>query len=244
MGQSSIVLGPDRLVYNFDEHFPTNLKKVALSMSGGVESTLLLIMLIDVYGIDNVSVFSGQYKGRRWWEAENAKSLARSLGVTKFHAVLQENEFMDGAANRKMQRDAYNQHGFDGWFVGINRNLFSPIPVESQETVERLKTENRYVPFVWLEKQHIIDMFYQFGKDDILYQTHSCTTQQKPHCGKCYCCHERVRGFAVLGKKDKATYDRKWEDIVEECYHSNEFIVNPSKDNKNDRTKQRTSNLL
>jgi hypothetical protein len=34
-----------------------------------------------------------------------------------------------------------------------------------------------------------------------------------------------VRGFAVLGEKDKATYNVEWKDILNECYYSDKHIV-------------------
>lgn len=219
MGQSSLILQPDGREYDLEHHFPGHLKTVALSMSGGVESTLLLLLLIERYGADNIKVFSGEYSGRRSWESVNAKATAARLGVHQHHSIFQHNPFMSPQDNLQMFKDAKAEYGFDGWFNGTNAKLYSEPGVTSQDVVDRLSKVGYYIPFVFLEKQHTIDLYRHIDREAELYASYSCTLQPHIHCGRCACCIERVSGFAKLGKKDQATYEREWAHMVKDCAH-------------------------
>jgi len=227
MGKDRVVL-EDGTVFDLNHHFPNHLKTVILSMSGGVESTLLCYLLVEQYGAKNVRVMSGQYVGRRWWEAANARRLATMIGVhdKNFHAIVQTNQFMSAEDNWNMYMETKRNYIFDGWYNGTNAKLFTPSNVTSKETVKRLYNTNHFLPFAFLEKHQTIDLYYKLGLDDLLYMSYSCTTQSEVHCGKCPCCYERVRGFATLGKKDQATYNVDWDKIVDKCYKSDEHLVN------------------
>lgn len=61
-------------------YFP-NVDKVALSLSGGLDSTTLLYMLVDRYGADNVYALSYYYKQKQNIELELAKQSCVKLGV-------------------------------------------------------------------------------------------------------------------------------------------------------------------
>lgn len=200
-------------------------------MSGGVESTLLLLLLIQLYGADSVIVFSGEYQGRRGWEATNAKTTALRLGVNQHYSIPQTNAFMSPEDNLQMFRDAKRQYKFDGWFNGTNAKLFSKPSVTTQDVVDRLRERGYYIPFVFLEKQHTVDMFFQIGQVKELYSSFSCTVQSQIHCGYCDCCVERIRGFDMLGEKDKATYAKDWDVLVENCHSHFALMQEPSKEN-------------
>ena len=219
VGKSSLILQPDNRVYDLEYHFPDHLKTVALSMSGGVESTLLLLLLIDFYGANNIRVFSGEYRGRRSWESVNSKATAKRLGVFNHHSILQHNEFMSPQDNLQMFKTAKAKYEFDSWFNGTNAKMFDKRAVTSQEMVNRLNNIGYYVPFAFLKKEHTVDLYHHIDREEELYSSFSCTLQPHIHCGRCPYCFERVRGFNRLGKKDQATYAREWEDIVKDCSH-------------------------
>ena len=225
MGESSLILEPDNHVFDVDFEFPQSVKTVALSMSGGVESTLLLKFLIERYGAQNVRVVTGAFKGRRSWEATRTAATARRLGVSMIHVVPQTNEFMTAQTNYQMYLDMKSLYGFDGWFNGTNAKLFSPSNVTSEETVRRLRSDNHFLPFVFLKKYHTVGLYYLKGWEEDLYSSFSCTERGDIHCGKCYCCHERVRGFATIGKVDHAEYAIPWDDILDECFYSDANLV-------------------
>ena len=61
-------------------HFP-DVSKVALSLSGGLDSTTLLYMLVDRYGKDNVFPVSFMYQQKQMIELEHASASCKALGV-------------------------------------------------------------------------------------------------------------------------------------------------------------------
>lgn len=61
-------------------HFP-DVSKVALSLSGGLDSTTLLYMLVDRYGTDNVFPVSFMYQQKQMIELERASASCKALGV-------------------------------------------------------------------------------------------------------------------------------------------------------------------
>jgi 7-cyano-7-deazaguanine synthase len=63
-------------------HFPAT-DKVALSLSGGLDSTTLLYMLVDKYGKDNVFPVSFMYQQKQSIEIDLAAASCEALGV--FH---------------------------------------------------------------------------------------------------------------------------------------------------------------
>lgn len=215
MGESSVTF-KDGTVYSLEEHFPSDARRVALSMSGGVESTLLACILVERYGKDNVLVFSGQYEGRRWWESTHPAFICKQLGIKQHIPVPQTNHHMSPSDNWAMFSRARQLYNFDLWFNGTNAKLFSGRNVTERDTVERIKRQGYRVPFVWLEKWQTIELYYLLKQPYLIQLAHSCTEQppEKGHCGKCYCCHERAWGFHTLGKIDPTTYAMPTEHVV------------------------------
>ena len=242
MGEDCVTF-KDGSTYDFDLFFPPPRKygdiKVALSMSGGVESTLLAYILVSTYGADNVTVFSGQYKGRRSWESTNPAFICRHLGIKKHVPVPQSNHFMSPDDNWMMFVQAKQTYEFDLWFNGTNAKLFSGRNVVDNDTVERIKTQGYLVPFVWLEKWQTIELYYLLKQSYLLQLSHSCTEQppEQGHCGKCYCCHERAFGFLELGKPDPTTYNIPLEQVQRDALD----VIRRS---EHARTRPGTSHLL
>ena len=65
-----------------DIEFP-DVKKVAVSLSGGLDSTTLLYCLVKKYGAENVYALSFFYKQKQCEELEKAKATCTTLGVTQ-----------------------------------------------------------------------------------------------------------------------------------------------------------------
>ena len=227
MGKGSLTFS-DGTSLDLDYAFPDSLRTVGMAMSGGVESAALYLLLEKFYGRENVHVFSAHIN-RRSWEAQKARDLCQYLGVDINHFAVIHDDFnsMSPPENKRLMTIGKSMCDWDGWFNGANKLLFAPTAVHTQTHKDYIRSIDVYLPFIDLLKQHTIELYYLLGREDVLAKTHSCTVNhyKDGHCGKCYCCHERVRGFATLGKKDKATYNTNWDDIVDECYHSDKHIV-------------------
>lgn len=208
--------------------FPKGLKTVAMAMSGGVESGILYLLLEKFYGRENVYVFSAHID-RRSWEAEKARELCQYMGVDLDHFAVVSDNFhdMSPSDNQRLMTTAKAMCNWDGWFNGANKLLFAPTAVITQERKDHIRSQRVFLPFIELLKQNTIELYYMIGREDVLAKTHSCTVNhyKDGHCGVCYCCHERARGFAVLGEQDKATYNTDWNSILKECYYSDKHVV-------------------
>jgi 7-cyano-7-deazaguanine synthase in queuosine biosynthesis len=60
------------------------------------------------------------------------------------------------------------------------------------------ETDKRKFPFSNLEKDKLIQAFYDLDIQDILYQTHSCGSNLSRPCGICFNCKERAWAFEQL----------------------------------------------
>ena len=226
MGQSvaSMTLQPDGLVYNPNDFFKPEFNKVGVAISGGIDSTALLLLAVHVYGSQNVIAFSASLPGgRRAWEPIKAATVASVLGVR--HEIIQGEETWFVAvssggtsgtsATLAAAKVMYPE--LDATFVGNSKLWFAPTFTPTSEQIQQGQATNTFAPLLALQKHHSIDIIRQLNSD-ILSLTHSCGTQYLSHCGRCYCCRERVRGFAALGANDSATYDRPWNEMKAEVY--------------------------
>ncbi len=208
----------DGIVFDLAKHFPETNKPVSVSCTGGMDSTLLLYLVLQMYGPQNVHVCTGVIHGRRQWEAVNAETIALSLGAVHIHKHDDDYTAMGPEEQIRLLRHVYHTYNTCNHYIGEGLNWFSANHTTSEIEERSRLNNNIFVPFIrdQLQKKHVIDMYYQLGIEHLLAQTHSCTTQATTHCGACYCCYERVKGFDDLGLIDTAgTYGRDWNEIVQ-----------------------------
>lgn len=217
MGSSIVTLKPDNTVFDLEADFLDKYKTASVSCSGGIESTLLLHLAAQKYGVDNVHALTGFIKGRRQWESVNAGRIAKELNITNVHVIDKEFEFLSSHEQKKIIYVSKRQLKCDVHYIGEAWMYFAfnTTWMPEQEEVPRTK-DSVHLPFIRfkMKKANVIDLYFQQNIEELLYQTHSCTIRGSLHCGECYCCMERVKGFSDLGKKDKARYNRDWDTMV------------------------------
>ena len=212
---SSITLR-DGTVFNLTEHFPDTSSPVSVACSGGIESTLLLYLLLQVYGANDVHVCTGVVRGRRNWESTNAVRVAQALGATHIHPVTDNFTTMNPDEQMRMLAKVRQDHSTGNHYIGEALTWYSVNDTSLEAEQRGRLNRGLFLPFIKarLTKRHVIDFYFQLGIESRLAQTHSCTTRGDQHCGICYCCNERVRGFHELGLIDSVTYGESWETIV------------------------------
>lgn len=215
MGKGRLILKPDSYSFDLDEHFPAELKHVCVMLSGGVESTILAYLLTKFYGVQNVVSVSGVMKERRYWEHKNAERISNLLGIRNI--TIENNfKFMGPEEVSSLAKGARKMINFDGIFNGASKLWFNPTRYNVQ-TAALLKTQGMHLPFIDLQKQHVIDIYRQYNQEDLLYSTHSCTAESNFHCGMCTCCFERHKGFLELVDVDLTLYKTEEKELNKMC---------------------------
>ncbi len=174
-----------------------DVPKVAVLFSGGMDSTLLLSMLI-------------KDKEMKKLNTEIHCFTATQVG-TKKHAmnVLELSEFKNKVVHHidvhnpisESVKPVFQRLLDENWILYGGTNA---VPLESiggrypPRPVKHPDNPSLHLPFVFLFKYHILDAYYQLGIEHILPTTHTCTEQIDGECGLCYACLEKQWAFNKL----------------------------------------------
>jgi len=191
---------------------PLGAKKIAVLLSGGSDSAILLYILAKEckkYNID-LMIFTVpradgalNYSPRIVLEINKLLDINLkppiSVGDPKNHHHSQQTR----SGHREI---LFNYPDIDYIYYGSQK--VSP-ELENIETViypwrpDRLFYPGKTIcPFFDLTKDHTLDLYYQLGVENLLKFSHSCCVWNKGRCGKCYNCIERNWAFQKLDKTD------------------------------------------
>ena len=174
-----------------------NLDKVAVTFSGGMDSTLLLYMLIkdkEERGLNTeIHCFTATQVGTKI-HSQNILALPEFAGKVIHHTDV--NNPIDESVKPMIQ-----QLLDDGWFVYCATNA---VPLEEiggrypQRPKKNPDNTNLNLPFAFLFKYHIVAAYYELGIQHVIPATHTCTQIEYGECGECYACREKKWGFSKL----------------------------------------------
>lgn len=212
----SIITLTDGTIFDLTENFPSVTAPVSVSCSGGIESTLLLYLLLQMYGAREVHVCTGVIPGRRSWESENAVRVAQLLGATNIHRIEDNFTVMSPEEQINLIANVRQNYSTGNHYIGEALTWYSANSTDAEREARSRVNRGIMIPFIRarLTKRHVIDLYVQLGIQHLLGETYSCTVKGDIHCGQCYCCHERVRGFNELGMVDTVPYERPWDTMV------------------------------
>ncbi len=177
-----------------------SVNSVGILFSGGVESTLLLLLLQIESLKKNFSITTFNIKNKNLYEKNCKKILSDPFftDVKFVSEVPNDNDFTG-----KIRFGIWwvlQQSDLDLVYLGINKNPdmdFSGKPV--RRTAAELAPYKRLrYPFLNLTKDTIVKYFNYIQVEynlDLLKHTHSCTAQTRGQCGKCFQCLERNWAF-------------------------------------------------
>lgn len=222
-----VTLGVDNLVVDLDEMFPVLPPgNIYIALTGGVESTILLYLLLEKYDARRIIACTYRFGDRRAWEFNNAKNIATMLGVRHIEAGYIANSAVMAAKvpsstayfnreNAVFDNVRKDDPTFVAGFTGKNTTELDPEVVTREEQEKYLIWFNVHRPFLATDKHHSIDLYRKLGAFDLLQHTHTCQRGGRGQCcGECHACLERIDSFDRLGIKDPAIYTQDYDLIV------------------------------
>ena len=240
-------------------------KEIAVVLSsGGLDSSTLVGMVVDLYGAENVTTISAYYGQKHVTELSCADKIARYYGVEHMEMDLSEtfkysncSLLMDSTEEIKhesyAEQIAKNGEGMVSTYVPFRNGLLlstvasiamslleggkhdrafiylgahaddaageayadcSPQFVEAMDTAIKIGTYNKVgvrAPFVNMSKADIVHLGLKYKVPYEL--THSCYEGERPCCGTCGTCIDRINAFKANGAVDPVPYKIKidWE---------------------------------
>lgn len=241
MGQGCIRIGADSREFDLDKSFPDFPPgNLYIGFTGGVESTILLHILLERYPNHNIIPCTWRFGDRRLHEWDHARSMCEHLGIVHNHIEAGYLENSAVIATKPQEPDKYfnkenklfvnfvdSDPTFVAGFSGKNTTLLDPEKITPEEQRKYVVWFKVHRPFLTYDKHHIVDLYYKMGVEDLLPFTHTCiraiekqemyvrgVSTKHTHCGKCYACIERLEAFDRLGINDPAIYDGDYESLV------------------------------
>jgi 7-cyano-7-deazaguanine synthase len=248
-------LGQDKREFDLNKLFPPIPPgNIYIAFTGGVESTLVLYLLLERYPNRNIIPCTWKFGDRRLNEYEHALSMCAHLGVLDKHVLAGYTKDSTKIVNHPKEPIPYfnkenlvfelmrkQDPDFVVGFTGKNTTLLDPEKITPEEQEKYLVWYDVHRPLLFLDKHHVVDLYYQLGVEDLLLFAHTCYVAiEQPnydrgiiptkdtHCGLCAACIERLEAFDRNGIKDPAIYDGDYEVLIKRARSIYDRAGNPT----------------
>jgi 7-cyano-7-deazaguanine synthase in queuosine biosynthesis len=181
-------------------------KKYGILLSGGIDSAILLYLLIKENPKINIQPFTID-------KVDGAALYADPVidhFNQKFNLNIPKTTFVGNpTVHHRMQSttavaDIFSKHQIDYLFIGINKN---PPELDNVPSAPQRDTKSSHrkiiFPFVDLYKDQILQFMFDNQQTELIDITHTCTEQKEGRCGVCWQCSERAWAFKKLNKIDR-----------------------------------------
>ncbi|SVB03881.1 uncharacterized protein METZ01_LOCUS156735 [marine metagenome] len=180
-----------------------NKKNIAILFSGGVESTLLYYLTLNQSLPEtNIKLFIvDRYNNpiKRAFDLYNKLKVLWNDTRTSL-SILSIPDFI--LPHKKLNQE------YDCVILGLNKypddESIRPKFKENTFTDTNIKKLNKFanfiLPFIDIQKDQTIQIYYNHGIEEILPMTHSCGSSELKPCGMCFNCKERIWAYNKLNK--------------------------------------------
>jgi hypothetical protein len=184
---------------------PTNPLKIAIFISGGIDSAVLYYLLLkenarmdNIHNIVPLTVL--RKEGSKHFAKPVIAHVRAMFGLSYIDPMI--------VGNNTLPEDQQVKSGVhDAWRLNFDRaysGLIEQLPQHmiGWQPIPYTETDKFKAPFSKLNKSHIIDLCIQLQLESLFYITHSCSAQEIGRCNQCNGCNERSWGFGQLGITD------------------------------------------
>jgi len=210
----------DNIMEEYDIYIPGHneapFSRIGVFMTGGIDSTLLMCMVIEELQRLNrndieLHAFT-VYKpdGPTEYAPRIIKMIEEHYNVKIHHTNNMPNsekhihERCMDPTNIQRALDTYD--GDLRVYLGANN-----VPPIAQQSIRHKRTwtykerSHYHMPLLTWGKDEIIEKMYDMEIEHLIPYTHSCSRQLEGACGICFSCEEREWGFKRLGRIDPGT---------------------------------------
>jgi 7-cyano-7-deazaguanine synthase in queuosine biosynthesis len=197
---------------SIDLPIPTEYNRIGISMSGGMDSTLLAAMLFPKLDHGKITIYTVEQRNN----VQTVKAILKKLSFDSWgkeididHVIITDPKNVNGALS-PIFVDICNT--VDYLYTGITKNppWADDIPDgQKPHRFNKLSWQNMLMPFGLTTKDEILQLYQQFDYGDLLTFTHTCTERPDGElsCGTCFACQERMWAFDKLNYSDQVQYE-------------------------------------
>lgn len=219
-----VTCGPENDLKTIEISLPENDDQnntILVAFSGGIDSTLLLYLIArenlkqDIpYIIQPLCITSyyGAAPGQDIWEdwhrhPKIINFIRHKLGVPYINEVAYFAGPPDAKSKREQLREGYKNY----WKLNPNSRLLfvgnldkPPEFAEGHNEIVIKVPENIKLPFLKINKSHIVDAMIKLGLEELINLTPKCVVPHKDHLEDCdkFFCRERRWAYHVLNRPD------------------------------------------
>lgn len=189
---------------------PKWAKKIGVMLSGGMDSALMLYLILKEIEINNINVSLTVFNvpnprdNAEFYSFKIIEYLEKEFqkNINLYHignVNLPHNKIIQEPSKQVLKDNIVHV-----LYSGTNQNPptdFSSLGPWRRKEKGNLRTE---FPFIDLYKTHILEIYKQFNILELCYLTHSCTESKGNKCNQCFQCMERAWAFSSLGLIDES----------------------------------------
>lgn len=196
---------------------PPPSKKIGILLSGGMDSALLLFLLLKEIELSKSDVELIAYNvpnvndNARYHSSQVVDYLEKH-----FNKKINYQSIGDGTLPPRQLINTPADYIIKNQLVDVLYSAQNQFPPDAQAWPAYIKAQGSFkrrdpslpdpvhsrFPFIRLYKHHILEIYRQYNILDLAYITHSCTARTEGKCGECLWCVERAWAFDKLSLSD------------------------------------------